>query len=102
MTAPYHTTGSGEKPPICFEEGRVANEKYGVAVRSGGPCPGCNFPSIDTLYFNPTDSYYYYHCPSCLKWFRYMYVDGTMSDMEVVKSSKRTALDIDTDVPNNW
>jgi hypothetical protein len=98
----YRTTGSGEHPAICFVEGKTANASYGVAIRSGGPCPKCGCPADNILAFNPTDSYYYFNCPCCNRWFRWCDFDGNIADLLVVTSTKATPLDIDLDVMDRY
>jgi len=94
----YKTTGSGELPSAIFVEGRQAATDYGVEIRSGGPCTVCKagvFWSPEVLYFNCSDSYYYYNCPSCHSWIRWCRLDGTLDDFGVLKSRKTTPLSID-------
>lgn len=79
--------------PICFEDGVVANRLYEVPVRTGGPCPKCNFPLEDTLAYNPFDTNYYLFCCACKKWFRYCDLAGRLLDLKVVHSNKKTPLD---------
>ena len=110
MSAPYHTTGSGtygtgEPVPICLVDGDQAVRQYGVAKYSGGPCPKCKFPVDQVLLFNPTDGgHYYFMCPVCGYTCRFLEPDGSPSDLEEVKSTKTTSLDIDLDIPwyENW
>jgi hypothetical protein len=110
MSALYHTTGSGtygtgEPVPICLVDGDQAVRQYGVAKYSGGPCPKCKFPVDQVLLFNPTDGgHYYFKCPVCGVVLRLLNPDGSVSDLEEVKSTKTTELDIETDVPwyENW
>lgn len=102
MSAPYFKTGSDQLPAICLVPGKTANQQYGVDIKSGGPCPGCGGTVDVILQFNPLDSYYYFTCPLCLRSYRWLNPDGTMSDLELVTSRKRTPLDESIDVPNNW
>jgi len=95
----YHTTGSGEKNPICLVDGDQAVRQYGVAKYSGGPCPRCKFPVNQVLQFNCCDSYFYFTCPVCGYVCRFLEPDGTPSDLQEVKSTKTTELDIETDIP---
>ena len=96
MTRPYFKTGSGELPCICFVDGQTAHESYGVDIKSGGPCPKCGFPVETVLYFNPTDGGFYFNCPVCGVWVRWLSSDGTLSDFKVVTSTKNTDLDEDS------
>ena len=95
----YRTTGSGELVPILFEDGARASREHGIPQRSGGPCPECRFPADQLLSFNPCDSYFYFHCPSCGAWIRWCDIDGNMADLKVVKSTKLTDVDENTDFP---
>ena len=97
-----HLTGSGELPAILFVEAQRAYEDFGAVIRTGGPCPICKVPVDTKLYFNPTDSYYYFNCPACNVWLRWCDVDGNMADLKVVTSQKTTPLDEDEDVPWHW
>ena len=78
-----------ELTPICFEDGFVANIKYGVPVRNGGPCPRCNVPVDTALAYNPFDFSYYFYCFSCQKWFRWCDINGKMLDLAIVTTSKK-------------
>ena len=96
----YHTTGSDELPSICFVDAVTAKQSYdGVIIRKGGPCPICRVPVDVTLHFNPTDSYYYFNCPSCNVWVRWCDFFGNIVDLKVVTSQKTTPLDIEEDFP---
>ena len=104
MSAPYRTTGSGpygtgEPNPICLVDGDQAIRQYGVAKYSGGPCPRCKFPVNQVLQFNCCNSYFYFTCPVCGYVCRFLEPDGTPSDLQEVKSTKTTELDIETDIP---
>lgn len=90
--SPYMLTGSGPVP-LVFEDGIQAHEKYGVPVRYGSSCPRCSFPAKVTLAFNPCDGHYYYQCPGCQRWFRYLNPDGSLSDFAVVRTNKTTPTD---------
>jgi len=104
MVLTAFTTGSGEKPTILFIDGETAYRTYGAEKRVAIQCPQCNGAISQLLSFNPTDSYYYIApCPICGKFTRYADTNGNLVDVfTVVRSGKRTPLDIDTDVPNNW
>ena len=95
-------TGSDELPSICFVEGISASQSYGATVRKGGPCPECRAPVDNVLAFNPTDSYYYFHCPVCGVWVRWCDIDGTMADLKVVTSTKVTETDEELDPITVW
>ena len=92
----YGNTGSDEYPSIVFVEGVDARNNYGVPVYSyTGKCIKCDFSISENLHFNPTDGgHYYLHCPNCLRWFRWLNPNGTVSDFAVVKSDKQTPLSI--------
>ena len=104
MVATYHTTGSGELPPIVFVEGTRASTTYGVSTYSyTGPCIECKFPLSTTLHFNPCDGgHYYLHCGNCGNWFRWLNPNGSNSDWKIVTTDKRTPLDINVNPLNNW
>ena len=99
MTAPYQTTGSGEKPAICFVDGNSAARVYGVAKYYAIDCPACHGPINTLLSFNPTDSYYYVApCPLCGTFLKYCGINGDpVLNFTEVRSTKRTPLDQDLD-----
>jgi hypothetical protein len=96
----YTTTGSDVLTPICFVDGNTAYAKYGVERKEGGPCPSCKASVGGTCFFNPTDSYYYFLCPICNKWFRWIDSSGK-SCIQPISVAKATNLDEDKNLPNN-
>ncbi len=96
-------TGSDEDSPICLVDGETAKEKYGVPIKTGGPCPGCGAAVELILKFNPLDSYYYFGpCPVCLGVYRYLNPEGKLDDLQEVVGRKTTAFDEDEDFPFGW
>ena len=94
--AQYFITGSADTNPIIailYMDGVQANKDYGVAIYKAGQCPHCHFIQNIVLDFNPGDSHYYYHCMQCMKWYRFLNPDGSLSDFQVVTTAKNTPVD---------
>ncbi len=101
MTPLYTTTGSDVLSPVLFVDGDAAASIYGVSRYEGGPCPVCKFPAGGTCFFNPRNSYFYWHCPSCLRWFRWINSEGKLDDLKQISSAKVTPVDENIDFENS-
>jgi len=91
--SPYHTTGSGELPSLCLEDGKQATTNYGVQTYGySGTCLKCGSGITITLDFNSVDEHYYARCPVCNTVWRHMNPDGSLSDFKIIKVSVRQKL----------
>jgi hypothetical protein len=83
--ASYHTTGSGEDPRLCLEDGISSTLRYGVATKTyGGPCINCQYPIQVVLDFNSMTGDWFCRCPACNVVWHHLSTDGNLSDFKLV------------------